>query len=306
MTNCIVIAPLPPTQTASSLYTVRAGDTLVAIAKRFGFASWREIYDHPDNEPFRRKRPNPDRIFPGDVLLIPGRAAEPSLFPPEGANCVPVPPAPSAHSLVSARPRRGGTSANDPLATNYVQPGNLKIRLALFWVTNCYGLDSCSEPVLAKAEQLFLQHGLGMDIYPSRSRTAAHTIDTPPNVVASGNLLINSPPAYNHFNETRLEVSRRFDDQKTSDRRQRLPIIFCEFADPAKGITVVGSPWLPYVLMSGNLAADRATLAHEIIHAAGCGEHIPRFENVMAESGAGRTEIYRRHVEAVAKAYFTR
>lgn len=54
-------------------YTVRSGDTLVRIAQQFGFPDWRTIYHAPENAEFRRRRPNPDRIFPGDVLIIPGR-----------------------------------------------------------------------------------------------------------------------------------------------------------------------------------------------------------------------------------------
>lgn len=54
-------------------YTIRPGDTLSHIAAREGFSSWRDIYYHPDNSGFRAKRPNPDRIFPGDVLMIPDK-----------------------------------------------------------------------------------------------------------------------------------------------------------------------------------------------------------------------------------------
>src|SRR5262245_19773271 len=53
------------------VYTVKPGDTLVLIAKRNGLSSWRDIYFLPENAPFRAKRPNPDRIFPGDQMLIP-------------------------------------------------------------------------------------------------------------------------------------------------------------------------------------------------------------------------------------------
>jgi hypothetical protein len=52
-------------------YTVVAGDYLVKIAADHGYESWRDIYYHPDNEDFRRKRPNPDKIYPGDVLILP-------------------------------------------------------------------------------------------------------------------------------------------------------------------------------------------------------------------------------------------
>jgi hypothetical protein len=52
-------------------YTVQQGDTLTGIADQFRLATWRRIYDHPQNAAFRRKRPNPDLLFPGDVLYVP-------------------------------------------------------------------------------------------------------------------------------------------------------------------------------------------------------------------------------------------
>lgn len=53
----------------SQSYTVKAGDSLSRIAKRFyGDANkWHQI--HAAN---RDKIPNPDLIHPGDVLTIPG------------------------------------------------------------------------------------------------------------------------------------------------------------------------------------------------------------------------------------------
>ena len=55
----------------ATTYTVRSGDTLSAIAREHGFASWREIYFHEVNAEFRRSRPDPNRIYPGDQLIIP-------------------------------------------------------------------------------------------------------------------------------------------------------------------------------------------------------------------------------------------
>lgn len=58
-----------PTGPPSRVYTVRKGDTLSAIAKtHLGDASrWPEIF-----ELNRDVVDDPDRIFPGQVLLIPG------------------------------------------------------------------------------------------------------------------------------------------------------------------------------------------------------------------------------------------
>ena len=307
MTECIVPACHPPTVTTGSEYIVRVGDTLTAIATRFGFASWREIYYHPANEQFRRKRPSPDKIFPGDVLIIPGQSGDNvRQSTATGSRFMTVFSPLNLVQLEGAQSQSGVKPKQDPLDVNYRHPGGLRIRLTLFWVTNCMNMNSIAESSLARAEELFAKHGLGLDVYPSRHPTPEHTIETPANVVAAGGLMINNPPEYNHWNEVRNEGARRFDDQKAPGRRQRLPVFFCEFKYPAKGVTVVGSPWLPYVLVGGNIAPDRGTLAHEIIHAAGFGPHIPRSANIMAETDTSREEIYRMHVEMVAKAYFTR
>lgn len=61
----------------STPYTVKAGDTLSAIARKHGM-TWQDIYNHPDNAAFRRKRPNPNLIYAGDVIMIPDKAASPA------------------------------------------------------------------------------------------------------------------------------------------------------------------------------------------------------------------------------------
>ncbi len=55
----------------STKYTVVKGDCLSAIANRHGFADYRTIYNHPDNAEFKQSRPDPNLIYPGDVLWIP-------------------------------------------------------------------------------------------------------------------------------------------------------------------------------------------------------------------------------------------
>lgn len=54
-----------------AIYTVKQGDCLSSIATEHGFADWRTIYNHADNAEFRRLRPNPNLIYPGDQLTIP-------------------------------------------------------------------------------------------------------------------------------------------------------------------------------------------------------------------------------------------
>lgn len=55
----------------SIVHVVRRGDTLSRIAREHGLRTWREIYYHPDNIFFRRRRPNPFFIHSGDEINIP-------------------------------------------------------------------------------------------------------------------------------------------------------------------------------------------------------------------------------------------
>ncbi len=42
-----------------------------SIAKEYGFASWKAIYDHPANADLKASRPNPNALVPGDRVVIP-------------------------------------------------------------------------------------------------------------------------------------------------------------------------------------------------------------------------------------------
>lgn len=54
-------------------YTVQPGDCLSSIAEDFGFADYRSIYEEDCNADFRQLRPNPNLIYPGDVINIPDK-----------------------------------------------------------------------------------------------------------------------------------------------------------------------------------------------------------------------------------------
>ena len=53
------------------IYVVQPGDCLTKIAADHGFPDYKVIYDHPANAEFRKLRPNPHVIAPGDKLFIP-------------------------------------------------------------------------------------------------------------------------------------------------------------------------------------------------------------------------------------------
>lgn len=67
-------------------YTIVSGDCLSSIARRFGFADYRIIYDHPRNAAFRAKRPNPNVVFPGDVVFVPDPEARVESRPTGGRH----------------------------------------------------------------------------------------------------------------------------------------------------------------------------------------------------------------------------
>ncbi|MDR3701688.1 MAG: peptidoglycan-binding protein [Candidatus Sulfopaludibacter sp.] len=54
-------------------YIVQDGDCLASIAKQAGFADWHTIYDDSHNADFRKLRPDPNVICPGDQLFIPDK-----------------------------------------------------------------------------------------------------------------------------------------------------------------------------------------------------------------------------------------
>jgi nucleoid-associated protein YgaU len=52
-------------------YTVKRRDNLTRIAKMHGVRRWQDLYNLPENASFRSKRPDPNMIHPGDVVMIP-------------------------------------------------------------------------------------------------------------------------------------------------------------------------------------------------------------------------------------------
>lgn len=58
---------MPKTQ----VHTVKKGENLDKIAKSYGLKSFKDIFNDPVNAKFRKQRPKPDLIQPGDKIIIP-------------------------------------------------------------------------------------------------------------------------------------------------------------------------------------------------------------------------------------------
>jgi Putative peptidoglycan binding domain/LysM domain len=57
----------------ATTYTVKQGDHVSKLAKQFGFADFRTIWDHPNNAALKKLRQNPNVLAPGDQLFIPDK-----------------------------------------------------------------------------------------------------------------------------------------------------------------------------------------------------------------------------------------
>ena len=58
------------------IHKVKQGECLSSIAKEHGFASWKTIYDAPENAEFREQRPDPNLIYPGDEVFVPDKGTK--------------------------------------------------------------------------------------------------------------------------------------------------------------------------------------------------------------------------------------
>ena len=58
-------------KTVGTKHIVTQGECLSSIADKYGFESWRTIYEHSSNADLRKARPSPDLLFPGDEVVIP-------------------------------------------------------------------------------------------------------------------------------------------------------------------------------------------------------------------------------------------
>lgn len=55
------------------IHQVSQGECVSSIAKQYGFGDWQTIYHDPSNQALRTKRPNPNLLYPGDLIRIPDK-----------------------------------------------------------------------------------------------------------------------------------------------------------------------------------------------------------------------------------------
>lgn len=179
---------------------------------------------------------------------------------------------------------------------DYKHPGALKARVTLFWLEN-YKKDTTKQ-VVDKCESMLKEHGIGLDVYPSRTIDAKFIIPFKKELALPDD-----------YNDIRCQAAKIYDDQKTASKLQRFPVIFGEFKGASSGITTQRDNWLPYCFISGHIASDAVELIHEMIHAAGTPLHLAETKtgpkNVM-EDNPTRTTVYKSQVQLLARAYFVK
>jgi N-acetylmuramoyl-L-alanine amidase len=66
---------LPPANGRSAVrrHAVIQGERMTTIARKYGFANWDTVWRFSANAELRQRRGNPDVLFPGDEVVIPGK-----------------------------------------------------------------------------------------------------------------------------------------------------------------------------------------------------------------------------------------
>jgi len=57
----------------SEYHVVAQGEHLSGIAHQYGYRSYKEIWNHPNNAELKNERKNPNVLYPGDQLFIPDK-----------------------------------------------------------------------------------------------------------------------------------------------------------------------------------------------------------------------------------------
>lgn len=72
-------------------HTAVQGEFVSSIAEKYGFYDYRTIWDHPANAELKKKRPDPNVLFPEDEIFIPEKQQKTESRPTGGVHQFLVP-----------------------------------------------------------------------------------------------------------------------------------------------------------------------------------------------------------------------
>jgi hypothetical protein len=177
----------------------------------------------------------------------------------------------------------------------YVAPGGKKLRLALFWVDQATATFNAG--LLSRADEMLAQHGLGLDVWPSRVKSNASLIAFEDRLVerTDYDLLMDRASAL-----IPDAMSARY-----------LRIFICQFRYTANGLTVSDTAKMcyvrPFCLVDPFSPGDNVTLLHEVGHAAGLDHEKtstdPMNRTFMNEANT-RTRMQRFQIDKLVSSFF--
>ncbi len=187
---------------------------------------------------------------------------------------------------------------SDQGSTTYKHPGNLAVRLALFWITNSNDLTGQSQ--LNRAEEMLKEHGFRLDCWNSRTKMDQMTIPFEDRLVERTD--------YDYLAGKTRDI---LDD---AAKVNYLPIIFCQFRFMANGLTVFDTPTKclvkPFIMVDPIFSGgDKVTLLHEVGHAAGL-DHDHTATNMTTRNfmneAVTRTTMFKWQIQKMAQSFFIR
>ncbi|MBD2202365.1 hypothetical protein H6G33_12085 [Calothrix sp. FACHB-1219] len=194
---------------------------------------------------------------------------------------------------------------------NYVHPGTVTLRLAIFWTSNVKDENDPMPDYFSKAQGLLKQHGLNLQAYPATTKDPATTLQFNEEVT---------------LRTQAMELRQKAHAAFPGDNYSRLPVIVCPLrqstiGEEANGMVIIDRPdepsdWLPFVLINSKAKSpDRVTLLHEIGHAAGLVHpgavgkdaaiiNFMQYYDPATTNLPGREGILHNQVKKLAVAYF--
>jgi N-acetylmuramoyl-L-alanine amidase len=95
------------------VHVVKQGECLSRIARGYGFGSWRELWNAPENTKLRKRRKSPHVLYPGDEVVVPGVRVHEIIRPTDASHRIVV-SVPPYHVAVVLRDFNGLLFAEEP------------------------------------------------------------------------------------------------------------------------------------------------------------------------------------------------
>ncbi|RDH46193.1 LysM peptidoglycan-binding domain-containing protein [Zooshikella ganghwensis] len=163
------------TNTKLIKHTVKPGECLIKIAKHYKSGHWELIYQHEKNADLRAKRPDPNRLLPGDEVYITVQDVKQQAFM-EQRNTFVVKRA-NVFMSVQLKHPNGEVLPNQPY-TLEIKPGEVwdgehELTLENNQLTHTIRLQGCSDANGIAEQQIPVQASFGVLLfapYPSLPR----------------------------------------------------------------------------------------------------------------------------------------